>query len=416
MTDRPKVVILGCGFGGLGASQGLKQAAADVTVLDQNDYHSFQPLLYQVATASLEPETVGHPIRALLQDHDHFRFHRTRVKGIDLAHRVVDAEGMTPIAYDYLIIALGAQVNFFGVPGAAEHAFPLYTLTDAVRLKKHLLRLFETADKHPGSIEQGALSLVVVGGGATGVETAGAMAELFSMDFAKDYPDLPASQWKITLVDGESTLLNGFNEGLQSYAGEALEKRGVELRLGERVAAIDAAGVALQSGARIDAGTVIWAGGLQASPAAKLLGIGLGHGGRVPVDADLSLAGHPEVFVIGDLAEAKDCRTDRILPQLAAVALQAGRHAAENVGERMAGRPTTPFEYHDKGTMATVGRGAAIAQLPHGVSLKGPMAWLAWGSVHLATLTGGDSRAATMVDWFWDLFRREHGKRIDIED
>jgi NADH dehydrogenase len=416
MSDRAKVVILGCGFGGLGAGHGLRKASADVTLIDKNDYHTFQPLLYQVATASLEPETVGYSIRELIHGHDNFRFHQATVTEIDMLRKVVEAEGVPPIPYDYLVLALGAQVNFFGVPGAAEHTFPLYTLQDALRLKRHILEVFEAADNNPKLVEHGTLNVVVIGGGATGVETAGALAELFSMDFVKDYPDLPINQGNIFLVDGESALLRGFKDSLQSYAKEALETRGVQVRLGERVAAVGSERVTLQSGEEIRARTTVWAGGLQANPLAKLLGIELGHGGRVPVTVDLSLEGHPEVFVVGDVAQARDQNSEEILPQLGAVALQAGQHAGKNIDNRIAGKPTTPFHYNDKGTMATIGHGAAVAQMPLGVSLTGSMAWLAWGAVHLVLLTGWESRMAVMVDWFWELFRREHGKRIRVED
>ncbi|MCA9102484.1 MAG: NAD(P)/FAD-dependent oxidoreductase [Planctomycetales bacterium] len=416
MADRPRVVILGCGFGGMGASHSLRDVAADVTLLDKNDYHTFQPLLYQVATATLEPETVGHSIRELVHDHSNFRFHQTTVTGVNLADRTVEVEDMPPIPYDYLIAALGARVNFFGVEGAQEHSFPLYTLKDAVQLKNHVLRAFEEADKNPDLTDHGALNIVIVGGGPTGVETAGALAELFSMDFVDDFPDLPVNEGRIILVDGAPAVLHAFNDDLRAYAKDALEQRGVELRLGQHVTSVGPESVTLQSGEQIKTRTVIWAGGLQASPLAKWLGIEPGRGGRVPVRADLSLDGHPEVFVVGDVAQAEDSETHEVLPQLGAVALQAGKSAGRNVLNCIEGKPTEPFHYRDKGFMATIGRGAAVAQMPFGVSLRGTMAWLAWGSVHLALLTGWESRMATVIDWFWDLFQREHGKRIHVEE
>ena len=416
MSNRVKVVVLGCGFGGLGVCHSLRRADADITLLDKHDYHTFQPLLYQVASASLEPEVVGHPIRDLLRDHDNFRFHQTTVTGIDLSQKQVSAEGMATIPYDYLVIALGTQVNYFGVEGASEHAFPLYTLPDAVRLKSHLLQLLEAADKDPKLVETGSLNIVVVGGGPTGVETAGAMAELFSMDFVKDYPNLPVSEGRVILVEGGTSLLGPFKEGLRSYAKEELEKRGVEVRLNDRVTGVASENVTLHSGEQIKSRTVIWAGGLQVNPVAKLLGVELGRGGRVPVKPDLSLEEHPEVFVVGDIAAARGDEPDEILPQLGSVAMQAGRHAGKNVLHGLSGEETTPFHYQDKGFMATIGRGAAVAQMPFGVTLKGTTAWLAWGSIHLALLTGWENRIKATIDWFWDSFQREHASRIDIED
>lgn len=416
MIDRPRVVILGCGFGGMGACHSLKKAEAEITLLDKNDYHTFQPLLYQVATATLEPEVVGHPIRDLINDHDHFRFHQTNVTGVDLSKRLVQADDLDPIAYDYLVLALGAQVNFFGVPGAEEHALPLYTMRDAVRLKKHVLQVFEETDKKPQLAAEGSLNVVIIGGGPTGVETAGALAELFNMDFVKDYPNLPVSDARIILVDGGKALLRAFKEGLQAYTRESLEKRGVEVRLGEHVTHVGPESVTLESGTVIQTHTVIWAGGLQASPLASLLDVELGHGGRVPVGPDLSLKDHPEVFVIGDIAEAMDAKTGHALPQLGAVALQAGKHAGKNIQCGINGKETMPFRYHDKGFMATIGRGSAVAQMPSGMTLKGTTAWLAWGSIHLALLTGWESRITATVDWFWDLFQREHGERMHIDE
>ena len=371
MSNRAKVVVLGCGFGGLGAGHSLRKADADITLLDKNDYHTFQPLLYQVASASLEPEVVGHSIRDLIRDHDNFHFHQTTVTGIDLSQKLISAEGMVEaISYDYLVVAPGTNVNYFGVQGAAEHAFPLYTLSNAVRIKNHLLQLLEAADKNPQLVETGSLNVIVVGGGPTGVETAGAMAELFRMDFVKDYPNLPVDQAKITLVEGGDCLLRPFKEGLQSYAKKELEKRGVEVRLNDLVTDVGPEKVTLRSGPQINARTVIWAGGLQVNPLVNMLGVELGRGRRVPVRPDSSLEAHPEVFVVGDIAGARDGQEDEVLPQLGSVAMQAGRHTGKNILHLLAGKETTPFHYQDKGFMATIGRGAAVAQMPFGVTLK----------------------------------------------
>jgi NADH dehydrogenase len=408
------VLILGGGFAGVGAARKLKEAEADVVLVDRHDYHTFQPLLYQVATDLLEPSTVGHPLRDLFHDCPNVDVQETTVKGIDLTARRVDLEGTAPLPYDYLVLALGARVNFFGVPGAAEHAFPLYTLADAVRLKEHLLERWEAADRDPALAEDGALNVVVVGGGPTGVESAGALAELYQSNLAKDYPNLTKYEARIILVEAAPALFSMFKPALQSYAKKALEKRGVEVLLKEVVAEVSADRVTLRSGTVLPAHTLIWGAGLQANPLTGSLGITLQRGGRVPVEPDLSLAGHPEVFAAGDAAWITDHKTGAVLPQLGSVAMQAGERAGENVARRLGGEPTAPFNYVDKGTMATIGRGAGVVQLPRGRTMQGKAAWLAWGAVHLTLLSSGEDRARTVVDWTWAGFSHERAGRITV--
>lgn len=415
MSDRPHVVILGCGFGGVGACHRLVKAPVDITLIDKNDYHTFQPLIYQVATAELDASTVGYPIRDLLHKHENVRFHKAAVSGVDLAKKTVQLDGAAPLNYDYLIVGLGAQVNFFGVPGAAEHAYPLYTIEHAVRLKKHILEVLEAADKDPKLVSDGALNIVVVGGGPTGVETAGALTDLFSVEFSQDYPNLPIDKARIIIVDAGPALLGPFKKPLQEYTKQAVEALGVELHMQNQVVEVTPEHAILKSGETIPAHTVIWAAGLQANPVAKSLGIELGRGGRIPVEADLSLPGHPEVFVVGDISQATDAKTGQVLPQLGSVGIQAGTQAGANILELIAGKPTTPFHYRNKGTMATIGRNAAVAELPGGITLTGELAWLAWGAVHLALLTGTESRASALVDWSWELFTHQRSKRIAID-
>jgi NADH:quinone reductase (non-electrogenic) len=415
MSDRPQVVVIGCGFAGLGAVHRLRDAPVDVTLVDKNDYHTFQPLLYQVATAELDDSTVGYPIRDVLHKYDNLRFHKAAVTGIDLAKKQVQAEGLAPLGYDYLVVGLGAQVNYFGVPGAAEHAFPLYTLEHAVRLKKHILEVLEAADKNPALMDKGALNVVIVGAGPTGVETAGAMADLFTAEFVEDYPNLPIEKFRIVLVDGGPNVLHPFKEKLQEYTKKTLEKLGVELHMGEHVVEVTPERATLKSGEQIETQTLIWAGGLRANPLAEALSKELDRGGRVAVGPDLSLPDHPDVFAVGDIAQMTDTGSGNVLPQLGSVALQAGTHAGANVACRVAGQPAATFKYHDKGTMATIGRGAAVVELPGGIDLTGEVAWLTWGAVHLALLTGAESRASALVDWTWGLFTHDRGKRIDVD-
>jgi NADH:ubiquinone reductase (H+-translocating) len=416
MTE-PHVLILGCGFAGQGAAIKLKDAPVKITLIDQNDYHTFQPLLYQLATDEMGPTQVGFPIREILHRQDNAVFHQAKVTAIDLVNKRIEAEGLEPITYDYLVVGLGAVVNFFGTKGAPEHAFPLYTLRDAERLKTHILKTLETTDKNPALIEEGALTFCVVGGGPTGVETAGALAELMHAVAEKDYPNLPIKdKAQIVLFEAGPHLLGPFKPKLQDYAKKALEKLGVTVRLGEGVVEITPTSIILKSGEVIKTHTLVWGAGIQANPLAKTLGVEQVKGGRIPVNLDLSLKDHPEVFVVGDSAMITDAKTNEQLPQLGSVAQQAGHHAGENIQRLVKGESTEPFKYLDKGTMATVGRGAAVVQMPGHGTMTGHAAWLAWLSVHAALLSGGEEKTTTVVDWGWNVVTKKRGKRIMVTD
>jgi NADH:ubiquinone reductase (H+-translocating) len=412
--ERPRVLVLGGGFGGLGAAVNLRHADVDVTVVDRNDYHTFQPLLYQVATDLLESSAVGHPLRDLFHDHPRVTVHDGDVTGIDLEARQVTFARRDPITYDYLVIALGAQATFFGVPGAAEHAFPLYTLADAVRLRSHILDVWEEADRHPDQVEAGALNVAIVGGGPTGVESAGALVELYRKDFAKDYPGVPPEAARVVLLEAGDDLLSMFRADVRRYARRALTDRGVEVRTGEVVAEVGPDAVTLKSGEVLPTRTLVWGAGLTANPIVRGLGVDLQRGDRLPTEPDGSLPGHPEAFAVGDIAWTSPEGGDRALPQLGSVALQAGEHAAHSITRLVAGKPTEPFRYHDKGTMATIGHGAAVAQTHGGHTMKGRTAWLAWGAVHLALLSTGEDRAKAMLDWTWAGFSQERPGRISV--
>ena len=412
--SRPRVLVLGGGFAGIGAARKLRKADVDVVVIDGHDYHTFQPLLYQVATDLLPQGTVGHPLRDLFDDQPNARVHTTEVTSVDLdSHEVAFAE-MDPLEYDYLVLALGAEVNFFGVKGAAEHAFPLYTLADAVRLKEHILERWEAADKDPALIEDGALNVVVVGGGPTGVESAGAIAELYRAIFVKDYPDIPQDEAQIVLVEAGPEIFTMFKPGLRAYAQKALGGRDVEVLCGQVVESVTPTRVTLKSGRVIPAHTLVWGAGLQANPLVRSLGLELQKANRIPVQPDLSVAGYPEVFAVGDIAWITDSKTDTVLPQLGSVALESGHHAGENIARLAGGDKTEPFKYFDKGTMATIGRGAAVMQGPHGLTMRGKSAWLAWGAVHLALLSTGEDRAKAVVDWTWAVSTHERVGRITV--
>jgi NADH dehydrogenase len=413
--SRPRVLVLGGGFAGIGAAQKLKKSDVDVVLVDGHDYHTFQPLLYQVATGLLEQPAVGHPIRDLFHGQDNARVHQDRVTGIDLDAREVRFAELEPEGYDYLVLALGAEVNFFGVDGAVEHAFPLYTLADAVRLKDHVLERWEAADRNPELVEDGALNMVVVGGGPTGVETAGAMAELYNGDFRKDYPDVSPEQARLVLVEGSPEVFSMFKEDIRSYAREALEKRGVEVMTGEVVESVSPERVTLKSGTVLSAHTLVWGAGLQGNELVRSLGLELQRGNRLAVDEELRLAQHAEVYVVGDVAAITDAKTEQVLPQLGSVALQSGEHAGETIARRVAGKETKPFKYRDKGTMATIGRGAAVVQMLGGRTMKGKKAQVAWGTVHLALLPTNEDRAKAVVDWAGAGLTHERSGRIRVE-
>ncbi|MGE0027439.1 MAG: NAD(P)/FAD-dependent oxidoreductase [Thermoleophilia bacterium] len=416
MNTRPRVLILGGGFAGVGAAQKLKHADAEVVLVDRHNYHTFQPLLYQLATGLLETTAVGHSLRDLVERQENTTVHQATVTSVDLAAREVRFDGLAPIAYDYLVMGLGAEVNFFGTAGAAEHAFPMYTLPHAVRLKNHLLERWEAADRDPGLIDDGALNVVVVGGGPTGVETAGAVAELYRSVFAKDYPDVPQERVRVILVEGGPELFAMFKPKLRSYAAEALEKRTVEVMTGKRVSGVTPTRVTLTSGEELKAHTLVWGAGLQGNNIVQSLGIELARGNRIAVGPDLALPGHPEVYVPGDVAAITDGKTGQVLPQLGSVALQAGEHVGESITRRIAGKDPKPFRYRDKGTMAMIGRRAAVVQMLGGRTMTGTSAQLAWATVHMALLPTNEDRAKAVVDWAGATLTHQRVGRITVQE
>jgi NADH:quinone reductase (non-electrogenic) len=412
---RPRVLILGGGFGGVGAARELKDADADVVLIDKHNYHTFQPLLYQLASDLLEADAVGHPLRDLFHEQANVSVHKAAVTAIDFDRREVRFDLIEPLTYDYLVLALGAVVNFFGTNGASEHAFPMYTLADATRLKQHILERWGAADRDPSLVDDGALNVVIVGGGPTGVESAGALGELYRTDLAKDFPDIPQEKVRLTIVEAGPELFAMFKPNLRKYAADALEQRGVDVLVGEMVASITPTRVTMKSGKVLDAHTLIWGAGLQAHPIAGTLGVEVERANRIPVGPFLSVEGRPEVFAVGDIAWITDTKTKEVLPQLGSVALQAGEQAGKNIARLIAGKEPEPFEYKDKGTMATIGRGAAVIQFRRGKTMKGKTAFLAWGTVHLALLSTGEDRAKALVNWTWSGFTHERPARISVD-
>jgi len=414
MSKYPHVVIVGAGFGGLGVAEQLAHVPVEVTLIDRHNYHTFQPLLYQVATSLLNAEDVGAPVRSMFRHQENVNFHLATVTGIDVPGRKIQIDNGKEITFDYLVLAGGATVNYFGTPGAAEHAFPLYTLINAVKLRNQVMERFEAADRDPAIIDDGALTFVVVGAGPTGVETAGALSDLFYNLLPKDYHQLATEKARIIVVEMGQKVLAAFQENLGEYAKKELEERGVELRLGEAVAEIGPTSVKLKSGEEIKAHTLVWAAGVQASPLARMVGMPQGRGGRVKLNPDLSVPDHQEIFVVGDMGEVAS--EGEILPQLGSVAMQSGEHVGKQIARLILGNETQAFKYWDKGFMATIGRGSAVVEFPNKRTLHGPLAYFAWLGVHLALLSGTRNRIETLWNWGWSALTHDRAARIIIDN
>jgi NADH dehydrogenase len=421
-----KVVIIGAGFGGLAAARALGGQEVEVTLVDQRNFHTFLPLLYEVATAGLDPGDVAYPVRAVIGRTPNIRFRLGTVTGIVWQERMVcfndSKSGHDPSAagceddvrYDSLILASGAIANFFGIPGAAEYTLPLYTLQDARHLRDHLLLRLEEADGELAHASDGTLNFVVVGGGPTGVEVSGAIAELLDMSMERDGFHFDRSMARVVLIDGLDHLLGPFKPSAQKYAEETLSGRSVELALGKMVARITPAEVELNDGTVIATRTVIWAGGVTVKgTAATDLGAPTTHNGRLVVDSTLAVSGRPHVFAIGDCAAiAVSPGSEFTCPQLAQVAIQSGQHAAAQIMAGLTGRPLAPFSYLDKGIMATIGRRAAIAQLRNGLVLRGTPGWIAWFGLHLVYLVGFRNKMTVFVNWWWRYLNWTSGPRV----
>ena len=413
MSKTRHVAIVGAGFGGLGVAEQLAHVPVEVTLIDQHNYHTFQPLLYQVATSLLNAEDVGAPVRSLFRHQDNVTFRMATVTGVDMPGHKIQLKDGNQISYDYLVLAGGTTVNYFNTPGAAEHAFPLYTLMNAVKLRNRILERFEATDRDPALIDDGALNFVIVGAGPTGVETAGALSDLFYNLLPHDYHKLATEKARVIMVEMVKEVLAPFKDNLRAYAKEELERRRVEVRLGEAVAEVGSTFVRLKSGEEIKAHTLIWAAGVRANPLADMLGLPQGRGGRMKLNPDLSVPDHPEIFVVGDMGEVTS--DGKVLPQLGSVAMQSGEHVGRQIARRLHGEPGQPFRYWDKGFMATIGRGAAVVELPNKMTLHGPLAYFAWLGVHLALLSGMRNRIETLWNWGWSALTHDRAARIIID-
>ncbi len=408
--SKKRVVIAGMGFGGLRAAKALAGDDFELIMIDRNNYHLFQPLLYQVATAGLEQEAIAYPLRALVRRWRGASFLLAEITGIDLAGKsVLTDSGAVP--YDYLVIAAGSHTNFFGIKSVAEHAFDLKRLDQAEDLRNHILLLFEQASRESDPVRRSALlTFVIVGGGPTGVEFAGALRELIVYVLSQDHPDIAASETRVLLVEAANSLLSAMPVDLQQYACRKLRIMGVEVLLENRVIGATAESVELYGGTVIASHTLVWSAGVAAAHVAGFLsGVEHGAGGRVAVQADLSLKAHPEVFVVGDMAYFLEKGVP--LPMMAPVAIQQGNYVARNILAREQGTSTHPFHYFDKGSMATIGRSSAVA-VTAGVRFRGYSAWLAWLLLHLYYLIGFRNRLVVMMNWTYAYLFQERQVRI----
>ena len=413
MSELRHVVVVGGGFAGVGAAKALaKDARVRVTLVDQHDYHQFQPLLYQVATSQLAETDVAYPIRNLARRRANFDVKLGTVTSVDPeARSVTTAEGQT-YSGDYLVIAAGSQPYYFKTPGAEEHAFPLYSVDDAVRLRARILELFEDADGDASLIDQGAVEFVIVGGGPTGVEITGALAEMINGTLASEYRDVAVGKAQVHLVDHGHALLSMFSQKAGDYTAKVLQKDGVRLHLGTGVTEVGSGHVRLSDGSTIKTRCVIWGGGLQAAPLAGHAGLPTSRGGRIDVEPDLTVSGFPGVYVVGDVANipSPDGKTH---PQLGSVAMQSGAWAGKSIIAEIDGSAAKPFHYLDKGTMAMIGRNAAIAEVPVGQhELHGPIAFGAWLGVHAVLMSGFRNRIDAFIEWGWDYFGKSRGPQV----
>src|ERR1700757_3966925 len=398
---QPSIVIVGAGFGGLAAAKALKNAPAEITLIDRTNHHLFQPLLYQVATSVLAPSQIGFPIRGILQSHKNTTVLQGEVTGVDKDRKCVfvsDADRQdVPLTYDYLILATGATHSYFGRNEFEQFAPGLKSLADAEATRNKVLQAFELAEaEEDPSRHRDLLTFILVGAGPTGVEMAGALAVLVRTTLKSDFRRIDPASARIVLVDMAPKVLGPFSEGLSKAAKARLEKLGVEVRLGHSVEQIDADGI-MVAGERIASKTVIWTAGVSPSPAGKWLNVETDRAGRVRIQKDLSVPGHAEIFVVGDTASLD--QDGRPLPGVAQVAMQQGRYAGMVIHRRIGGKPAPrPFRYFDKGTMAVVGKGFAVLQTGR-LRLSGFLAWLAWAAVHLQFVGQSDLRASVLLQW-----------------
>jgi NADH dehydrogenase len=409
MTDAPHVIIVGAGFAGLSAVEGLRKAGCRVTMVDHNLYSTFQPLLYQVATGGLNPGDVSYPLGGFA-GRRRSRYTRGDLAAIDEQARRIKLTDGRELGYDYLILATGVSANYFGVRGAAENTFGLYTRADAIVLRDHFMNCAEQLSADPEGRRECAIT--VVGGGATGVELAGTLGELRRDVLRSTFPDVDPSRVHIRLVEMAPALLMPFHPKLREYTRKQLVARGVDIRLNTQILEVRPDGVVLGDGQHLPSDLTVWAAGVAAPQAVAGWNLPQGKGGRVLVGPDLRVQGSERIFAAGDIA----LDPEHPSPQLAQPALQEGRHAAEQIVRLLRGEKTEPFSYHDKGIMATIGRQSAVVQLARGARITGTLAWFAWLALHLFYLLGYRNRIATLINLSWRYIAWGHGGGVIVGD
>lgn len=410
----PHVVIVGAGFAGLAAARRLGDAAKRmplrVTLVDRNNYHTFQPLIYQVATASLEPHNIGQNLRSELRGRSVDVFYG-EVEDIDTDAKRIGFVGGDQLTYDVLVLAAGAETASYGIDGVEEHAYNLKWLLDATKLRDHLLETFERLEADPELASSGEATFVVAGAGPTGVELSGALSELIDRVIRRDHPRLDPDSSRVVLVEMDDDVLPPYQAASRAYARRSLEDRGVEVRTGTAIERVTADEVRLSDGESIPSRTVVWTAGVRPNPLAEVLGADLNESGRIAVGPDLRLPERDDVFVIGDVSGARDDDGEEF-PQLAPVAIQQGRHAALQVVRTLLSKPTTPFHFESKGQMATIGRRSAVAELTSGARLEGAIGWLAWLALHLLTLVGFRNRLSVLMNWTYNWLTADRAARL----
>ena len=408
-NDGPRVLVIGAGFGGLSTVSRLARGGFRVTLADRHIYSTFQPLLYQVATAGLAPSDVAYPLRGFAHKYG-ARFRHGELAGIDAGARVAEFADGGRVEYDYLILAIGVTAAFYGITGAAENSHGLYTLHDAVTMRERILAGLERMSLEPDGHQD--VTVTIVGGSATGVELAGTLADLRNVGLRASYPEIDPERLHIRLMEQAPDLLGPFHPSLRDYARDQLVKRGVDLHLNAEIREITTDRIILASGQEMPSNLTAWAAGVTGPPQLAKWGLPQGKGGRVLVGPDLRVEGQERIFAIGDIARADTDPT----PQLAQPAIQMGRHAATQIRRLEAGQETVPFRYHDKGTMATIGSRSAVVQLNHGIRFRGTIAWLAWLALHLVTLLGGRNRINVLINLSYRYLSWQRGGGFIVGD
>lgn len=413
-SEKPRVVIIGGGFAGIKLAKGLNNKHYQVVMLDRHNYHTFQPLLYQVATAGLEPDSVAGPLRKTIDDQENFYFRMAKVTGINTQDKTISTI-VGDLKYDYLVIASGTLTNFFGNEGLRDLSFPIKQIPQALDLRSHLLQNFEKAvmTQKNGTELESLMNFVIVGGGPTGVEVAGALSELKRNVLPSDYPELDFSKMHIYLVEGLDRLLNGMTEKSGNKALKYLEKFGVEMLLGKVVKAYDGKTVFFNDGTTIISDTLIWAAGVKGNILSGLEESSVERG-RFIVDEHNLIKGYQDIYAIGDVASMISKKHPKGHPQLAPVAIQQGKHLAKNLIRKAEGKEMKPFSYLDKGSMATIGRNKAVVDLPTGQQFGGFVAWLIWMFIHLVSIIGFRNKLVVLSNWIWNYFTYDRGIRLII--